>query len=149
MATEQELYAQVVMIPRNYLNIDKAIKNKNEVTFKFKGGSAKSQRWFDPDFDYIEETFSTREPDLYRKIFQRHDETQDKNIFKMFEVLIGDTTVFEKMKFHSKAPMLKYSQKSLNSCCFSSLASEFHSTNQTMAANFSDTYRRIIGYSSG
>ena len=91
MAREQELYAQVVRIPRNYLNIDKAIKNKNEVTFKFKGGSAKSQRWFDLDFDYIEETFSTREPDLYRKIFHMHDKTQDINLFKMFEVPIGNS----------------------------------------------------------
>ena len=40
-----------------------------------------------------------------------------------------------KIKFHSDAPMLKYSQKPLNICCFSSLASEFHSINQTKTAN--------------
>ena len=123
------------MIPRNYLNINKANKNKNEVTFKFKGRSARSQRWFDLDFGCIEENVSTREPDLYGEIFQRHDKTQDTNTFKMFEVLIGNTKFVEEMKFHSKGPMLKYRQKSLNSCCFSSLASDFHSTNQTKAAN--------------
>ena len=41
-----------------------------------------------------------------------------------------------KIKFHSKAPMLKYCQKSLNSCCASSLASVFSSIKQTKAANY-------------
>ena len=40
-----------------------------------------------------------------------------------------------KIKFHSKAPMLKYRQNSLNICCFSSLASAFDINNQTNAAN--------------
>ena len=40
-----------------------------------------------------------------------------------------------KMKFHSKAPMLKYRQNALNSCCFSSLVSAFDSINQNKAAN--------------
>ena len=39
------------------------------------------------------------------------------------------------MKFHSKAPMLKYRQKSLNSGCFSSLASDFDIINQTKSSN--------------
>ena len=40
-----------------------------------------------------------------------------------------------KFKFHNDAPMLKYFQKSLNSCCFSGLASDFASIKQTKAAN--------------
>ena len=40
-----------------------------------------------------------------------------------------------KIKFHSKAPVIKYRQESLNSCCLSSLASAFDSINQTKADN--------------
>ena len=40
-----------------------------------------------------------------------------------------------KTKFHSKAPMLKYCQKSLNICCFISLASVFAIVIQTKAEN--------------
>ena len=41
----------------------------------------------------------------------------------------------EEIKFHSKAPMLKYRQNSMHSCCFSSLESDFDCTNQKKAAN--------------
>ena len=40
-----------------------------------------------------------------------------------------------KIKFHSNAPMLKYCQKSLNSCCFDSLVSSFASIKQTKTEN--------------
>ena len=39
------------------------------------------------------------------------------------------------MKFRIDAPMLKYRKNTLNSCCFSSLASSFESTNQIKAAS--------------
>ena len=134
MVIEQGLYAQVVMICRKYLKITEANKDKNEDKFKFQGQSARSQRWCDLDFDWVEENFSTREPDLYRKIYQIYDKTQDTNKFKMFEVPIGNKKCVEKMNFCSKAPMLKYRQNSSNSCCFSSLASAFDSINQTKSA---------------
>ena len=38
-------------------------------------------------------------------------------------------------KFHSDAPILKYRQKSLKSCCFSCLVSDFDSIKQTNAGN--------------
>ena len=41
----------------------------------------------------------------------------------------------QNFKFHSDLPMLKYCQKSLNSCCFSGLASTFDSIKQTKAEN--------------
>ena len=40
-----------------------------------------------------------------------------------------------KIKFHSNAPMLKYCQKSLNSCFFRSLESSFSSIKQTKSEN--------------
>ena len=36
---------------------------------KFQGLSARSQRWFDIYFDWIEVNFITREPDLYKETF--------------------------------------------------------------------------------
>ena len=90
MSTEKALYAQVVMLRRKYLNITKENKNKNDDKFKFQGQSARSQRWFDLDFDSTEEIFSTHEPDLYKKIYQSHGETQYTNEFKTFVVSIGN-----------------------------------------------------------
>ena len=83
MAMEQGLYAQVVKLRRNYLKFIAANKNKNEAKLKFHGPSARSQRWFDLDFDWIKVSFSTREPDFSKNLFQRHDKTQDtSNTFK-------------------------------------------------------------------
>ena len=73
MVIEQGLYAQVVVIRQNNLKITEQNKNKNEDKFKFQGQSAGSQRWFDIDFDWIEENFSTREPGFYMTFYQRHD----------------------------------------------------------------------------
>ena len=58
--------------------------NKNEAKFKFQGLYARSQRWFDLDFYCVEVNFGTGEPDLYKYLFQRHDNTQDKNTIKFF-----------------------------------------------------------------
>ena len=49
MATEQGLYAQVVIICQNNLNITEANKHKNEYEFKLQGLSARSQIWSDLD----------------------------------------------------------------------------------------------------
>ena len=57
------------MLRRKDFKITEANKNKNEAKFKFPGQSARSQRWFDLDFDQIEKNIITREPEFYRKIF--------------------------------------------------------------------------------
>ena len=44
--------------------------------------------------------------------------------------------MWEHFKFHSDSPRLKYCQKSLDSCCFSSLESAFSSIKQTKAYNY-------------
>ena len=137
---KQGLYAQVVMLHLKYLKTTEANINKNDDKFKFQGQSARSHCWFDIDFHWIPENFITHKPDLYKKIYQRHEETQDTNKFKMFEVPIGNTKCVEETKFQSMALMLKYRQNSLNSCCFSSLASAFDSINQTKASNYIGTH---------
>ena len=132
---EQGLYAQVIMLRRKYLKLVAIDKKKNEAKFKFQGQYAISQRWFDLDFDCIEVNFSTRETDIYKKLFQSHKDTQDKNTYKSFQVTIGNGKCVETLNFHSDTPILKYFQRSLNSCCFSSLSSDFDSINQNKAAN--------------
>ena len=131
---EHVLYTQEVKLRQKYLKFVATDRNKNEAKFKFQGQSARSQRWFDIDFDYIEVNFSTLEPDLYKKLFQRHDDTQDTNTYKSFQVPIGNAKCVETFKFHNDAPILKYSPKSLNSCCFICLAPAFDNINHNKAA---------------
>ena len=123
MATEQGLYSQVVKLLRKDLKFVAIDKKKNEAKFNFQGLSARSQRLFDLDLYWIEVQFSTHEPDYYKKRFQSHDNTQDINTLRNFQVPIGNTKLVESFQFQNDAPILKYCQKSLNSCCFSSLAS--------------------------
>ena len=83
---------------------DAADKNKTESKFKFKGQSARSQLWFDLDLDWIDINFSTREPDFYKKLFQSHDNKQDEDTFKTFQVQIGNAKVVKSFKFQKKLP---------------------------------------------
>ena len=79
------------MLCRKYLKFIATDNNKNEAKFKFQGQSARSQRWFDLEFDRIEVNFITSGPNLYKKLFQSHDNTQDTNTDKIFQVSIGNT----------------------------------------------------------
>ena len=119
---EQSLYAQVIMFWRKDLKSDAADKNKNESKFKFQGQSARSQLRFDLDLYWIDMNFSTREPDFYKKLFQIHDNEKDTNRSKTFQIPIGNAKVVKSFVFHKDAPILKFCQKTLNSCCFSILA---------------------------
>ena len=57
------------------------------------------------------------------------------NTFKRFQVPIGSEKCVELFKFRIDAPILKYCHTSLNSCCFSSLASAFATINHSNADN--------------
>ena len=86
LGMEQGLYAQVVKLCRKDLKFIAVNKNKNEDKIRFQGKFARSQRWFDHEFGCIAVHFSTCEPDLYKKHFQIHDNTQDTNKFKTFKL---------------------------------------------------------------
>ena len=92
------------MLRRDDLKFVATDKNKNEAKFKFQGQSARSQRWFDLDLDFIEVNFSTREPDFYKKLFQSHDDTQDINTFRFSQVPIGNAKCVESFKFKKMMP---------------------------------------------
>ena len=132
---EKGLYSQVIRIRRKDLKFVATDKNKNEAKFKFQGQSARSQQWFDIDLDRNEINFSTRDPDFYKKFFQSHDDTQDINTFKIFQVPIGNAKCVESFKFRNDAPILKYCQKSLNSRCLSSSAPAFAIIHHNNAEN--------------
>ena len=93
MAMEQSLYAQVIMFRRKELKFDAADKNKNKSKFKFQGQSGRSRLWFDLDLDWIDINFSTCEPDFYNKLFQNHDNDQDTDTFRTFQVPFGNAKV--------------------------------------------------------
>ena len=116
------LYSQVIKFWRKELQFYAADKIKTESKFKFQGHSARSQLQFDLDLDWIDINFSTREPDFYKKLFQSHDNKQDKDIFKNFQVPIGNAKVVKSFMYKKDAPIIRYFEKTLNSCCFSSLA---------------------------
>ena len=111
MALEQGLYSQVAKLRQKDLKFIAAKKNKNGAKFKFQGQYARSQRWFDLDFDCIEVSFSTHETDFYIYIFQSHDDTQYTNTFKIFQVPIGNSKYVKTFKFHNDSPILKYCHK--------------------------------------
>ena len=120
---EKHLYAQVVKLWRKYLQFVAADKNKSEAKFKFQGKSARSQLWFDLDLDWIDTNVSTREHDFYKKIFQSHDDKLDYITFKTFQVPIENEKCVKSFKFQNDAPILKFCQKTMNSCCLYSIGS--------------------------
>ena len=132
---EQSLYAQVVNLRGKDLQFVTAYKNETEATFKFQSQYVRSQLWFDLDLDWVDRNFSTREPNFYKKLFQSHGDTQDDISFKTFQVPIGNEKYVRSFKFQNDAPILNYCQKTLNSCCFCSLASVFASIKHLKAAN--------------
>ena len=123
------------MFWRKDLKFDAADKNKNESKFKFQGQSARLKLWFDLDLDWIDMNFSTCEPDFYKKLFQSHDNEQETNTFKFFHVPIVNEKVVKSFVFHKDAPILKKFQKTLNSCCFSSLSLAFASNKHFKSDN--------------
>ena len=136
MEMEQSLYAQVVKLWRKDLKFVAADKNKTETKFNFQGQSTRLQLWFDLDLYWIDINFSTREPGFYKKLFQSHDDKQDDITFKTFQVPIGNAKCVKSFKFQNDTLILNHCQKTLNSCCFSSLASAFASIKHFKAANY-------------
>ena len=67
---EQGLYTKVVKLRRKDLRFISANKNRNEPKFKSQSLSARSQRWFDLDFGWIEFNLITHESYFYIKRFQ-------------------------------------------------------------------------------
>ena len=71
----------------------------------------------------------TREPDLNRELYQTKFRGGDTKTFQIFGLPIGNAKIARNLQFHLAAPVMKYHQKTSNSCCLSSLASAFNCIN--------------------
>ena len=68
----------------------------------------------------------TREPDFYQKLYDTKFRGYTTHDYQKFGVPIGNARMNQKNRFCIEAPLIKYHQKRSNSCCLSSLASDFH-----------------------
>ena len=59
-------------------------------------------------------------------MFQTKFRGDDTKTYQVFGVTIGNAKITSKVQFHPAAPVIKYHQKTSNSCSLSSLASAFH-----------------------
>ena len=64
-------------------------------------------------------------------MYQTKFRQDDTKIFQIFGVPIDNAKTKRKLKFHLAAPVMKYLQKTFNSCCWSSLESAFHCINDS------------------
>ena len=48
------------------------ILSEHKIKYYFQGQPTESKYWFCLDLDWIEETFLTREPGLFKRIYQKH-----------------------------------------------------------------------------
>ena len=71
----------------------------------------------------------TCEPDFYIELYQTKFRRDDTKIFQIFGLPIGNTKITRKVQFHLAAPVMKYLQKTYNSCCLISLVSSCHCIN--------------------
>ena len=74
----------------------------------------------------------TRESDFYIELYQTKFRGGDTKTFQIIGVPIGNVKIKRQVQFHLAAPLMKYHQKTFNSFCLSSLASEFNCINYNM-----------------
>ena len=70
------------------------------------------------------------ESDVYRKLYHTKFRGNYSKTFQIFGVPIGNAKITIKVQFHPVAPVIKYHQKTSNSCFLGSLASSFHYINE-------------------
>ena len=91
----------------------------------FKGQSERSKHCVDLDIEWVEEIFSTREPQFYKSLFQSNIKDQDGLKYSTLTATIVNTKDKGEISYNYKAPLVEYHKNYSNSCCFCSLASEF------------------------
>ena len=74
----------------------------------------------------VENHLKTCEPYFYKILYQTKFRGDTTHNYQKFGVPIGNAKMTKKVQFHTEAPLIKYHQKSSNSCCLSSLESSFH-----------------------
>ena len=69
----------------------------------------------------------TRELYFYNLFYQKMFRGDDTKTYQLFAVPIGNEKITYEINFNPSESVIKYHQKASNSCCLSSLASDFHS----------------------
>ena len=59
-------------------------------------------------------------------MYQTKFRSDDIKTYQIFGVTTGNAKITRKAQFHPAVPVIKYHQKTSNSCCLSSLASALH-----------------------
>ena len=59
----------------------------------------------------------TREPDSYNKLYLTKFRGDTTHNYQKFGVSVGNARMNKKVRFRIEAPLIKYRQKSSNSCC--------------------------------
>ena len=83
------------------------------------------KHFFDIDIDWVEETFSTIEPEFFKRLFETNIEDQAGITYYIFTVPIGNAKERGKIEYKIQAPLVAYYQNASNSCCLSSLSYSF------------------------
>ena len=65
----------------------------------FQGQPSRSDNWLYLDLDWIEDNFTTREPELYKRIFKRNIEGKNGIELPKFSSVIGNTKETGEMDF--------------------------------------------------
>ena len=60
-------------------------EEKKPKKYNFQGQSARSRRWFDLDHEWLEYSFSTREPDLYKNCIELNLGVMIQKYFKYLD----------------------------------------------------------------
>ena len=74
----------------------------------FQEQSARSKHSFDIDFEWVEEDFSTREPQFNKRLFQRNIQGQSVTKYPTFPVPIVNAKETGEIEYGLKDPQVKY-----------------------------------------
>ena len=91
----------------------------------FQGHSTRFKHWVYIDIEWVEENFSTREPQFYNRLFQTNIEVKSGITYPVFTVPIGNSKEKGEIEYNLQDPLVAYNQNASNNCCFSSLAYVF------------------------
>ena len=82
----------------------------------------------------VEVNFSTREPQFYKRLFQKNIEGQSGITYPTFTVIIGNAKEKGEIEYELQASLVAYHQNFSNGFCFSSLESAFTVSGENNAA---------------
>ena len=75
--------------------------------------------------DWVEENFSTRESQFYKKLIQTNIEGKYEIKYPIFPVIIGNAKEKGEIGYDIQDALVEYHHNSPNTYCFSSLTSAF------------------------